>query len=394
MVTFLPFSGYRPSLKDGEDIIDRVSPPYDVIDEERLKELQSKEHNITNLTLRPENGRYTNSRKQLDSWIADGSLMKDEESFYLYKQKFRSKGKTLVRTGIVGILKTETYENGNVIPHEETYPGVKQDRLNLLRDLEAHLESIFGIFEGFNKELDSSIKKAAKKLYSFTDGAGVEHSYYKISDKAVNDAITKELKKQKMLIADGHHRYETALNYSIENPNSRKKGYVLATLVSSKDPGLVIWPTHRLLSLTSITEDKAVEGIEDTMRIKEAASADEMRKDLPEWQMGLIFRSGKCYLASHESAGDLLWLLDTYVAQELIIKRVYGYDNGNVKVSYDAELDSVIKKMETGKYDAAVVLNEPGLRTIWALSSIGKRMPKKTTYFYPKIWSGFVIYKM
>jgi len=394
MVTFLPFSGYRPSLKDGEDIVGRVSPPYDVIDEDRLKELQSKEHNITKLTLNPENGRYVNSRKELNAWIADGSLAKDDRSFYLYRQKFRSDGKTLIRTGIVGILRTEPYENGNVIPHEETYPGVKQDRLNLLRDMEAHLESIFGIFEGFDKELDAAIKKAAKKLYSFTDGAGVEHSYHKISDKAVTDAITKELKKQKMLIADGHHRYETALNYSQENPNSRKKSYVLATLVSSKDPGLVIWPTHRLLSLTSITEDDAIKKIGKAMNIKELTSADELRKELPKWQMGLIFRSGKCYLASYKNDGEPLWSLDTYVAQELIIKGVYGYNDGKVKVSYDAEIDSAVKKMTDGKYDAAVVLNEPLLRTIWELSSIGKRMPKKTTFFYPKIWSGFVIYKM
>ena len=119
-----------------------------------------------------------------------------------------------------------------------------------------------------------------------------------------------------------------------------------------------------------------------------------LRKELPKWQMGLIFRSGKCYLASYENKGEPLWSLDTYVAQELIIKGVYGYNDGKVKVSYDAEIEPVVKKMNGGKYDAAVVLNEPLLKTIWELSSIGKRMPKKTTFFYPKIWSGFVIYKM
>jgi uncharacterized protein (DUF1015 family) len=280
-----------------------------------------------------------------------------------------------------------------VIPHEETYPGVKQDRLNLLRDMEAHLESIFGIFEGFSKELDLAIRNAAKKLYSFVDSAGVEHTFHKISDSSVNEAITKELKKQKMLIADGHHRYETALNYSLENPNNKKKGYVLATLVSSKDPGLVIWPTHRLLTAT-VTENDALRGIEKTMEVREAASFEDMRLELPKWKMGLMFRSGKCYLASYDNNEGALWSLDTYVAQELVIKGVYGYDDGKVKVSYDAELDSVAKKMDAGKYDAAIVLNEPNLKTIWELSSIGKRMPKKTTFFYPKIWSGFVIYKM
>ena len=143
--------------------------------------LQSKGRNVTKLTLNPENGRYMNSRKELDEWTADGSLVKDDDSFYLYVQKFESRGKTLTRTGIVGILRTEPYENGNVIPDEETYPGVKQDRLNLLRDMEAHLESIFGIFGGFSGELNDSIKRTAEKLYSFTDGAGVHHTFLRIS---------------------------------------------------------------------------------------------------------------------------------------------------------------------------------------------------------------------
>ena len=393
MVTFIPFPGYRPSLKDGEDIGDRISPPYDVIDGDYLKELRSKDHNVTRLTLDPDNGRYARSRKELERWIADGSLVHDEDSFYLYIQRFVSEGKPMVRTGIVGILRTEPYDNGNVIPHEETFAGVKEDRLNLLRDMESHLESIFGIFGGFSDDLNKKIAGAAEELYVYTDGSGVEHTYCRISDKDVTNAITEELEKQKMLIADGHHRYETALSYSLENPGDEKKGYVLATLVSSKDPGLVIWPTHRLLT-TDVHESEAVTKIRERMELKEVGSVDEMIKGLPEWQMGLMFRSGKCYLASYENSGDPLWSLDTYVAQELIIKGAYGYEHGKVKVSYDAEFDSVRKKMDDGKYDVAIILNAPSLKTIWDLSAIGKRMPKKTTYFFPKIWSGFVFYKM
>ncbi|MCL2142985.1 MAG: DUF1015 domain-containing protein [Methanomassiliicoccaceae archaeon] len=392
MVTFLPFSGYRPSLKDGEDIGCRISPPYDVIDEEYLNELLSKEHNVTRLTLNPDKGRYTGSRKEFESWISDGSLVEDDDSFYLYIQRFRSCGNVLTRTGIVGILRTEPYDNGNVIPHEETFSAVKQDRLNLLRDMEAHLESIFGIFEGFSKKLNDKIKAAAEKLYCFTDGHGVEHMFKKISDASVIKMMTEELKEQKILIADGHHRYETALNYSLENPDDEKKGFVLATLVSSDDPGLVIWPTHRLLNSSCITESDAIEGIGKVMRIKEAASVGDMRSELHKWQMGLMFRSGKCYLASYDDEGDPL--LDTYVAQEIIMKKVYGYDEGKVNVSYDAEFEHVRKKMDNGKHDVAIVLNDPCLRIIWDLSAMGRRMPKKTTYFYPKIWSGFVFYKM
>jgi len=394
MVTFIPFKGYRPSLKGREDIGVRISPPYDVIDDVYLKELQSEKRNVTLLTLNPENGRYTGSRKELDSWISDGSLIKDEDSFYLYRQRFTIDSKTFIRTGIVGVLKTEPYENGNVIPHEETFSAVKQDRLNLLRDMETHLESIFGIFEGFSKELNERIEAVAEKLYTYTDKSGVEHVYFKISDKAVTGSITKELAKQSMLIADGHHRYETALNYSLENPGNEKKSYVLATLVPSNDPGLVIWPTHRLLSSAKISENDAVAEIGNSMELVAKGSFDDMMKELPGRQMGLIFRSGKCYVASYDDQSNPLWSLDTYVAQELVIKKVYGYEEEKVKVSYDAEIDSVMKKMGTGEYDLAIVFNDPSLKAIWDLSAIGKRMPKKTTYFFPKIWSGFVFYGM
>jgi len=394
MVTFLPFAGSRPNLKKNEKIDSRISPPYDVIGEEYLKELQSNDHNVTRLTLMPENGRYTRARQELESWIKEGALVQDNDSFYLYRQSFSDAGKEYVRTGLIGILKTEQYENGNVIPHEETFSKVKEDRLNLLRDLEAHVESIFGIYEGFDNELETQILKSAVPLYCYIDNAGVEHSISRISDASLTAKISKELKKQKMLIADGHHRYETALNYSLENPDNEKKGYVLATLVSAKDKGLVVWPTHRLLRSDKTTEDEAIADISKIMEVKEVKTKEDMISDLGKWQMGLMFKSGKCFLGKYKNDSDPLWSLDTYVAQELILKKIYGYNEGNVTVSYDAEYPSVEKKMARKEYDLAIVLNDPSLKGIWDLSMIGKRMPKKTTFFYPKIWSGFVFYKM
>ena len=393
MVVFLPFPGLRPKLGDEESIDSRVSPPYDVISDERLKELQSEKHNVTRLTLMPENGRYTRAREELESWIKEDVLCQDPASFYVYRQSFSDAGSNHVRTGIVGILKTEPYENGNVIPHEETFSKVKEDRLNLLRDMEAHLESIFGIFEGFSDDLNKKIAKKAAMLYIFTDGAGVVHEFFRISDRKTVEMITYELKEQKMLIADGHHRYETALTYSQENPGNEKKSFVLATLVSSKDSGLVIWPTHRLLK-SDMKESEAISKISKLMETKEVSSKEEMMTHLKEWQMGLMFRSGKNFLCRYESKGEPLWSLDTYVAQELILKKVYGYDEGKVKVSYDADYFSAEKRIANKEYDLAIVLNDPSLKDIWDLSMIGKRMPKKTTFFYPKIWSGLVFYRM
>ena len=393
MVTFLPFAGYRPNLSNGEHEVDRISPPYDVISDDYLKELQSHPHNVTNLTLKQDpDKRYHSARKELDSWIESGELKKDDDSFYIYEQTFDDKGTKRVRTGIVGILKTEKYEDGNIIPHEETFSKVKADRLNLLRDMEAHLESIFGIFEGFTPDLNKKINDNARLIYMYKDDAGVEHKNYRLSDPDICKEITEQLKGQKMLIADGHHRYETALNYSLENPGNEKKSFVLATLVASDNEGLVIWPTHRMVNTENISEKNAVKGISSALKTIEV-SREEMEAQLKDHMMGLMFKSGKCMLADFDG-DEPLWKLDTYVVQEKILKGVYKSDEGKATISYDAEYDSVKKQMDEKKHDLAIILNDPKLQTIWDLSMIGKRMPKKTTFFFPKIWSGFVFYLM
>lgn len=394
MVTFQPFPGYRPNIRAGEHVGDRISPPYDVIGPDYLKDLQSRPNNVTRLTLNPDaDKRYHGARKELDQWVSDTSLKQDQDSFYIYEQTFDDNGTPRVRRGIVGILKTEKYEEGNIIPHEETFSKVKADRLNLLRDMEAHLESIFGIFTGLSADLNKAIRDNESLAYRYVDDSGVEHKYYRLSNPDVTSRITEELKDQKMLIADGHHRYETALNYALENPGDEKKQYVLATLVPSDDAGLVIWPTHRLVKAGDISEKNAVKGISKVMELKEV-TREEMTAQLKDHLMGLVFKSGTCYLADYDGKEDPMWTLDTYVAQEKILKGVYKSDEGKADVSYDAELPSVLKRMDDKEFDLAIILNDPSLQKIWDLSMIGKRMPKKTTFFFPKIWSGFVFYLM
>jgi len=394
LVTFLPFPGYRPVLKNGEKIEDRISPPYDVIGKEYLRILQEHENNVTNLTLKPDiDRRYKGSRKELDRMLSDGSLKQDPDSFYLYEQVFDDHGVTKTRRGLVGILKTESYEEGNVVPHEETFSKVKEDRLNLLRDMEAHLESIFGIFDGFSSDLDRKIVDTSKLIYRYLDSSGVEHRFNIISDPDIQRRITAELKDKKMLIADGHHRYETAFNYSLENPGDKKKGFVLATLVSSKDGGLVVWPTHRLVSSENVTLGEAKCQITQTMKTR-VVSEEDMESDLKDWMMGLMFKDGERFLATYDKGTDGLSKLDTYVVQELILKKIYGYDEGRSTVEYEAEYPVVKKIMQNGGADLAIVLNDPDLNKIWDLSMKGIRMPKKTTFFFPKIWSGFVFYRM
>ncbi|AGI48466.1 hypothetical protein TALC_01493 [Thermoplasmatales archaeon BRNA1] len=395
MVTFLPFAGFRPDLGAGEAIADRVSPPYDVISDEELAKLQSKPNNVTNLTLKPDaDKRYKGSRKLLDKMVDDGFLKQDSPSFYIYDQKFTSDGKEYKRRGLVGILRCEDYDQGHIIPHEETFSKVKADRLNLLRDMETHLESIFGIFPGLGDELNRLVDNTCRLLYRHVDKDGVEHRYSRILDSDVCAQISEKLKDQNMLIADGHHRYETALNYAKENAGDEKKQFVLCTMVAADDPGLVIWPTHRLVDAEDIGETSAIKKLEKNVAMKEV-SGEEMEAQLPQHMLGMMFKSGRCFLVDPlEKDGNIMMSLDTYFAQQKILNGVYKADEGKSKVSFDAELPSVKKVMGEKKHDVAIVLNPPSLKTIWDLSDQGKRMPKKTTYFFPKIWSGWVFYSM
>ncbi len=167
-------------------------------------------------------------------------MKQDQDSFYIYEQVFDDFWTRRVRMSIIGIPRTEDYSEGNVIPHEETFSKVKTDCLNLFRDIEAHLESIFGISQGLMPELTKDVRNGESLVYWYVDHDGVEHRYYRLSDSDVTSRITEELTNQRMLIVDGHHRYETALNYASENPGDEEKQFVLATLIAADDNGLVV----------------------------------------------------------------------------------------------------------------------------------------------------------
>jgi uncharacterized protein (DUF1015 family) len=398
MVTFRPFNGYLPRLGDDEGIDERVSPPYDVIGEEELKRLHSNPYNVTRITLGSKDGRYLEARAELDSWIADGRLaMDDEPCFYLYQQRFPAEGGELVRTGIIGRMKAEAYSEGNIIPHEETFSKVKEDRLNLLRDIETHCESIFGIFEGLSEELREKLEDA-QLVFLNVDGQGVEHALLRISDPATVEGISRELEESRVMIADGHHRFETAVNFASENPENEKKQYVMATLVAADDEGLVIWPTHRLVRGSGKTEEEIIDSLSATMDLEDVGDPFTMGQRLARskrTEIGLMFPSGRCLLASANALDDdPLWELDTYVAQELVLRGLFGYGESDVVVDYDAEATSVSKKLAEGGYDLAIMFDPPRMETIWSIAARGRRMPKKSTYFFPKIWSGFVYYRM
>jgi uncharacterized protein (DUF1015 family) len=402
MVRFCPFKGYLPSLSENEDILDRVSPPYDVIEEPELSILRSKPLNVARITLGDIDGDYQKAAKELTDWISKGALVKDEEeSYYLYRQSFKIGKARYVRTGLIGLLGLEEYGEGDVVPHEETISNVKEDRLRLLRATDTQAESIFGLVDDWDDLTLEKTQDSSQKLFECEDSSGTLHSISRISGTGLTNEIADMMSDRRVLIADGHHRYETALRYFKEAPEIRSRGWVLATLVSSKDRGVVVFPTHRLLEVPDLEEDRAVQAMRKYCVVEKArnlAGLSSSFKRTMNPSLGVIFKSGSAYKAEmiEWDRSDPMWDIDSFVFQEVMLRRIiYSIAQPDkVKIDYDHDASSVESKIRSGAYDLSVLLRPPKIETIWKLAIAGRRMPKKTTYFWPKIWSGFVFYRM
>jgi len=395
MVDFKPFRGLIPNLAKGERIEERIAPPYDVIEQQELQALQSHPFNVTRITLGGRDDGYQKAAKELESWIERSRLKQDVESFYLYRQTFVMEGKPLTRTGITGLLRLEEYSKGNIIPHEETIPRVKEDRLALLRDTATHSESIFGVFEK-NSVPTSDIVSSAEPLFECETG-GIRHQFLRVSDDCMKKRIADMMRDKRILIADGHHRFETALRYSQENPGDPDKAYVLATLVSAEDKGMIVLPAHRLVRGVRLPRSEIARRLRESFEVDEVMGFDEMMGMLDRLggtSFGLVTRDDWMSIVklADPPDDDVLWMIDAYACQELLFRRVLADDD--LEIEYEESSDEVRRRMASGDFDLAVLLPSPTLDDIWRVTRAGKKMPKKSTYFYPKIWSGFVYYRM
>lgn len=394
MVDFLPFRPYIPRLGNGEGMIERVSPPYDVITPEELARLRRNRFNVTNITLGGLEGDYSSAGMTLRSWIERGALAQDpKEAFYTYRQTFCEGDHCWQRTGIIGIMAAKGYTEG-VVPHEETFPKVKEDRLNLLRGTETHCESIFGIFDELSTSLLDRIEDTETKVLEFTDPQGVRHCLFRVSDERTVADIREELKGKTVLIADGHHRFETASRYAQENPGSERKQYVLTTLVPSNDPGLLVFPTHRLVEDLPVPPERFIGFVRERFRLEEVPGPSALAQALegrPSSDIGLVIQ-GKAFLASPcDLPEGPMWELDSYVCQEWLLKG--GPWRDEPRVLYEHDTEKALAMVQEG-YRLLVLLRPPSLEKIWELARRGMRMPRKSTYFWPKMWSGFVYYRM
>ncbi|MCS7065779.1 MAG: DUF1015 domain-containing protein [Fimbriimonadales bacterium] len=385
-----------------------VAPPYDVIDEGQRAQLASlSPHNIVHLTL-PEGGegRYQRAHQLLEHWLAEGVLQPDPEpALYRYSQQFTDPltGSARMRTGYFVLLHTEPYERGVVLPHEQTFPRFKEDRFRLLEATRTHLEAIFGLYEptpALQEALAGVLWEPIAHLEGDELPEGHQHRLERLTHPVAVARIERAFDETRIWIADGHHRYETALRFGQQyGSDGSPERFLPILLVPIDDPGLVILPTHRILSQlppgvpgdwrARLEPDFDVQSASpDTLPDRVLASNGEA--------IGFLWREGAWLVrprAFEPVAGvpDALTRLDAWWLHERLMPAL-GY--GSVDIRYTRFAQEALDAVRQGEGAAAFLLSPPSIAALQQVAQAGGRMPHKSTYFYPKVLSGLVMWRV
>ncbi|MHA1864522.1 MAG: DUF1015 domain-containing protein [Candidatus Thorarchaeota archaeon] len=442
VVRVKPFRAFRYDENKVGDLSKVVTPPYDIIKGAKVDELQGlSEHSIAWIIKNkprdddtPESNQYTRARDHLNKWVDDGSLKQDEkESFYVYGQDFEVEGKALFRFGFIGLIElvdfaSEAPSSGDfsgVLQHEETLPKDIVDRLSLCRSSMANFGQIFVIYPDKEGSVDAVLEKNMKKnpVADITDTAGVRHRIWAVDDEADVKAVTTNMANKYIIIADGHHRYKTALQLSRDNPEIESARYRMLTFVNISNPGLVVLPTHRLVqNLEVFSKEKLLENIKEYFDLEIFDSKDKMFALMDKMftqskhSFGLFMDDENYYaftLKDMQIMGSLLGdkspelrSLDVAILHALILDKMLGIDKekllqGTMKgggfVSYIKGIgDAVDESIKTVKGPAQAVffMNPTRVEEVEAVSNNFECMPQKSTFFHPKIWTGFTINKL
>ncbi|WP_099205020.1 DUF1015 domain-containing protein [Scatolibacter rhodanostii] len=421
MAQIKAFKGMRYGQKAG-NIEELVCPPYDIIsDKERAEYLARNEHNVIRLELPKGENPYEEAGDILKKWLSDGVLQCDmDEGLYIYELEFKENvttGETKSLKGIICRVRIEDFANNVVLPHEETLSKAKEDRLNLTKATNCNFSQIYSLYQDekhVTRERMENLSKSTAPRYEFDDGL-VIHRLWVVNDKAAIEAIAEDFAPRKLYIADGHHRYETSINYrnycrenNIYNPSSE---YVMMYLADMADEGLVVFPTHRLVrDMESFDTEKMLQDCEQYFAVEKVGSLDEIHTELAEAskdaQKAFGFYDGetKAVLTLKDitvmrdvipEQSDAYRFLDVSILHSLVLEKLLGIDKENmanqVNLTYTRSFDEAVESTESGKSNCAFFLNSTLVSEIGAVAANGEKMPQKSTYFYPKLTTGLVM---
>jgi uncharacterized protein (DUF1015 family) len=421
MAQIRPFLGLRYQPAAGS--LDKLTaPPYDVISPAFREELASRsDHNVVHLTL-PESReddrskfvKYARSAATLTDWRHHGALAPEPQpAFYRYTQRFHlgKAPETLERTSFIALIKVEPYANGVVLPHEQTFPKHKEDRLRILEATRSHLECIFGLYEDPSGDILATLRKATPSLrLECHSDDGVEQLLEPITDAAAIQALQSQIADKKVWIADGHHRYETALAFREalgDRPGEVAEDYMMMALSSLSDPGLVLMPTHRILSEIPISHDELVANLREHFNLEGAPNGELMARiekiGHGNHAFGLAFPGGYGYVLTAKdpaalraldgtSGGSALKGLDVSVLHNVIFEKLVGL-RGLEAISYTRDDDEAATAADNGAACAWLMV-PPTVDDMRTISLSGEKMPQKSTYYFPKILSGLVLWSL
>ncbi len=422
MAEIRPFRG----LRYGEDAgpLDRlIAPPYDVLSPAQRVEYGARSpHNIVHLTLpegkvddRSKFVKYTRSAAALGEWRRSGVLaLEQAPSLYRYSQSFQigRDSTSFTRTALIGLIKIEPFSSGIVLPHEETFPKHKEDRLRLLEATRSHLESIFGLYEDPSGDLLRLIGSAPSGPPREALVEGIRHKLEPIADPRATAAITAALAGLRIWIADGHHRYETALAFREalrERSDPVAEDYMVIALSSMSDVGLVLMPTHRIVpSLRALAVGAAAEKLMEAFRVEECHSSS-LPKRMQEAQgegrrtFGVALEGGRGLLLTPidrdglvssipGAASPRLKSLDVTLLQEIVLGKLLGLPS-HEPLEYSRDAADAIRTADEGGGPAFLML-PPSVEDMKEIALAGERMPQKSTYYYPKVFSGLVLWSL
>lgn len=397
-------------------------PPYDIISEgQRKAYLERNEHNVIRLELPKGDDPYGTAGRLLEEWIQQGILKREEkESLYIYEEEFTARGERKRVKGFICRVKLEEFEKGVVLPHEETLSKAKEDRFNLMKAAFCNFSQIYSLYMDPEHVTLARIDQLSQgePQAEFTDGEGVTHRLWVVSDPETVAAVCGDFKDRKLYIADGHHRYETALNFRnyCREQGLAKEGdpadYIMMMLVDMEHDGLVVFPTHRLLrNLKNFDPRAAMKACEPYFRVEEKACAAQMEKALDEKYakgekaFGFYCGGDRWTLLTLKDLSVLDGLLpglseaskslDVTVLHTLVLEKLFGIDKENmanqVNLTYTRSFQEAVESVEKGESQCAFILNPTRVAEIRDVAAAGEKMPQKSTYFYPKLITGLVM---
>ncbi len=379
------FSGLRYDERVAGPLSGLICPPYDIIsaeDRERLAAQSERNFVRVELPAATRDG-YADAARLLARWRADGAMRADPPSLYLHEHDFTLGGTRATRRGVFVALRLYPASDGIVLPHERTFPKAKADRLKLMRATRTNTSPIFGMIDG---RVMATLRGAAAEPAGTATLGEDAHRLRRLTDPGAIDRFVDAMRDERVYIADGHHRYETALTYADEckAPGDSAERFVLMYLCALDDPGLRILGTHRIVS-------GGADGVRRALGSFDASPID--RGALSAMQPGIVLvRDGSFTRLEPRAGADLSGLppawreLPVAIAEELLLRLAR---EAGAEITYEHDTESAIDEARGGR--SAILIRAVDPATLRAVADAGERLPQKTTYFYPKVPTALVI---